>query len=73
MLRSCVEERDGDYVVVREDDGEGVIAEEKEKIFERGLSNNTGMDLTLSREILSFTSWKGSAHRRLFHIDDQDS
>ena len=41
--------------MVCEDDGDGVAAEEKEKIFERGFGKNTGMGLFLSREILSIT------------------
>ncbi|MCX6699377.1 MAG: HAMP domain-containing sensor histidine kinase, partial [Methanomicrobiales archaeon] len=44
-----------DQVIVCEDDGEGVIATEKEKIFERGFGKNTGLGLALSREILSMT------------------
>ena len=54
-IRFSVEEHDGDRVVVCEDDGDGVIAEEKEKIFERGFGKNTGLGLALSREILSIT------------------
>ena len=54
-IRFSVEERDGDHVVVCEDDGEGVVVGEKEKIFERGFGKNTGLGLTLSREILSIT------------------
>ncbi len=42
-------------VLVCEDDGDGVPAEEKEKIFERGFGKNTGLGLSLSREILSIT------------------
>jgi len=37
------------------DDGEGVAAEEKVKCFTRGFRKNTGLGLTLSREILSIT------------------
>jgi len=54
-IRFSVEERDGDHVVVCEDDGDGVVAQEKEKIFERGFGKNTGLGLALSREILSIT------------------
>ena len=54
-IRFSVEEREGDHLVVCEDDGDGVIAEEKEKIFERGFGKNTGLGLALSREILSIT------------------
>ncbi|MEI6839988.1 MAG: hybrid sensor histidine kinase/response regulator [Methanomicrobiales archaeon] len=48
-------ERDGNYVIVCEDDGNGVPADEKEKIFLRGFGKNTGLGLALSREILSIT------------------
>ena len=54
-IRFSVEEHDGDRVVICEDDGDGVVAEEKEKIFERGFGKNTGLGLALSREILSIT------------------
>ena len=51
---SCME-RDGNHVVVCEDDGDGVLAEEKERIFERGFGKNTGLGLALSKEILDIT------------------
>jgi PAS domain S-box-containing protein len=54
-LRFSVEERNGDHVVIGEDDGDGVIAGEKEQIFERGFGKNTGLGLALSREILDIT------------------
>jgi len=54
-LRFSAEKRNGDQIVVCEDDGVGVPAEEKEKIFERGFGKNTGLDLFLSREILDIT------------------
>jgi signal transduction histidine kinase len=54
-LRFFVEEHDGVHVVVCEDDGDGVVAEEKEKIFERGFGKNTGLGLALAREILDIT------------------
>jgi signal transduction histidine kinase len=54
-IRFSVEEHDGDRVVVCEDDGDGVVAEEKEKIFERGFGKNTGLGLALAREILDIT------------------
>jgi signal transduction histidine kinase len=41
--------------VVCEDDGDGVITVEKEKIFERGFGKNTGLGLALAREILAIT------------------
>ncbi len=54
-IRFTVEKCDGDHVVVCEDDGDGVVAEEKEKIFELGFGKNTGLGLALSREILDIS------------------
>jgi PAS domain S-box-containing protein len=54
-IRFSVKDRDGVPVVVCEDDGDGVLAEEKERIFERGFGKNTGLGLFLSKEILSIT------------------
>ncbi len=54
-LRFSEEKRNGDQIIVCEDDGVGVVAEEKEKIFERGFGKNTGLGLALSREILLIT------------------
>jgi signal transduction histidine kinase len=54
-IRFFMEERDGDHIVVCEDDGIGIPADEKEKIFERGFGKNTGIGLFLAREILSIT------------------
>jgi PAS domain S-box-containing protein len=54
-IRFSVEEAGDDHLIVCKDDGEGVVAEEKEKIFERGFGKNTGLGLALSREILSIT------------------
>jgi signal transduction histidine kinase len=54
-IRFSVDERNGDHVVVCNDDGDGVVADEKEKIFMKGYGKNTGMGLFLSREILSIT------------------
>ncbi len=54
-IRFAAEERDGNHIVVCEDDGEGVVANEKEMIFERGFGKNTGLGLTLAREILDIT------------------
>ncbi|MFA6226238.1 MAG: PAS domain S-box protein [Methanoregula sp.] len=54
-IRFSFEERDGDHVMVCEDDGDGIIAEKKERIFERGFGKNTGLGLALSQEILSIT------------------
>jgi signal transduction histidine kinase len=48
-------DRAGSRVIVCEDDGVGILAGEKEKIFEQGFGKNTGMGLFLSREILEIT------------------
>jgi PAS domain S-box-containing protein len=44
-----------EVVIVYEDNGAGIPAENKEKIFNRGYYTNTGFGLLLSREILSLT------------------
>jgi signal transduction histidine kinase len=54
-IRFTFEEHNGDHVMVCEDDGDGVVTEEKERIFDRGFGKNTGLGLALSREILSIT------------------
>lgn len=54
-IRFFVQESGDEYMIVCEDDGEGVPVEEKDMIFERGFGKNTGMGLFLSREILSIT------------------
>jgi signal transduction histidine kinase len=54
-IRFSVEEAGDDHIIVCEDDGDGVVAAEKEKIFERGFGKNTGLGLALSREILAIT------------------
>lgn len=45
-----------ELIVVIEDDGEGIPNEEKEIIFTHGFGKNTGLGLTISREILSVTN-----------------
>jgi PAS domain S-box-containing protein len=42
-------------IIICEDDGVGIPAEEKERIFERGYGKNTGFGLYLAQEILSIT------------------
>jgi PAS domain S-box-containing protein len=54
-IRFALEVREGNHVVVCEDDGDGVVAEEKERIFDRGFGKNTGLGLALAREILDIT------------------
>ncbi|MDD1693115.1 MAG: PAS domain S-box protein [Methanoregula sp.] len=54
-IRFSLQERNGDRIVVCEDDGVGIPGEEKKMIFERGFGKNTGLGLAISREILSIT------------------
>lgn len=54
-IRFSVEKRGDEHIIVCEDDGNGVIAQEKEQIFERGFGKNTGLGLALAREILGIT------------------
>jgi len=54
-IRFAVEETGAGHTVVCEDDGGGIPAEEKDRIFLRGYGKNTGMGLFLAREILSIT------------------
>lgn len=49
------EERDGNLVLVLQDNGVGIAKSEKKKIFERGYGKNAGLGLFLVREILSIT------------------
>ncbi len=55
FIRFSVEESGDGHLIICEDDGNGVVSEEKEKIFERGFGKNTGLGLFLSREILAIT------------------
>jgi PAS domain S-box-containing protein len=45
----------GDLLVVWEDNGIGIPAEEKDVIFDRGFGKNTGLGLFLVREVLALT------------------
>jgi PAS domain S-box-containing protein len=56
QVRFSAEERDGTLVIICEDDGVGVPLDEKERIFERGYGNNTGLGLALSKEVLDITN-----------------
>lgn len=55
MIRFRVQESDDGATIFCEDDGNGIAAEEKQKIFDRGFGKNTGLGLFLSREILAIT------------------
>jgi signal transduction histidine kinase len=54
-IRFSVQKSGDNHLIVCDDDGVGVLVEEKEKIFDRGFGKNTGLGLFLSREILSIT------------------
>ncbi|MEN6519458.1 MAG: PAS domain S-box protein [Methanospirillum sp.] len=54
-IRFSMRESGGDHLIVYEDDGVGVPADQKERIFERGFGKNTGFGLFLSREVLGMT------------------
>ncbi len=49
------EERGGQLAIIWEDNGPGIPDDLKERIFERGYGENTGLGLFLSREILAIT------------------
>jgi PAS domain S-box-containing protein len=57
-IRFYGEEQHGEYLIICEDDGIGIPADQKEKIFERGFGKNTGLGLFLSREIAAITGIK---------------
>jgi signal transduction histidine kinase len=44
-----------DLIISVVDDGVGITAEDKKRLFERGFGKHTGLGLLLSREILSIT------------------
>ena len=50
-----LQDPDDSLLIACEDDGVGIGADEKERIFERGYGKNTGLGLFLSREILGIT------------------
>ena len=55
VIRFRAGQREGDLVIACEDDGSGIPAAEKEKIFAREFGKNTGYGLFLAREILAIT------------------
>ncbi|MCX6696810.1 MAG: PAS domain-containing sensor histidine kinase [Methanoregula sp.] len=54
-IRFASEESGTSLTIVCEDDGVGISAEDKKRLFIRGFGKNTGLGLFLSREILSIT------------------
>jgi len=55
MIRVSSQESDTSLAIICEDDGVGISAEDKKKLFTRGFGKNTGLGLFLSREILAIT------------------
>ncbi|MFA5413957.1 MAG: PAS domain S-box protein [Methanoregula sp.] len=54
-IRVSSQEIDTGLRIVCEDDGVGISAEDKKRLFNRGFGKNTGLGLFLSREILAIT------------------
>jgi len=54
-IRVNVEQGEDTLTIIWADDGGGIPAEEKPKIFDRGYGTHTGFGLFLSREILTIT------------------
>ncbi|MCE5297317.1 MAG: PAS domain-containing sensor histidine kinase [Euryarchaeota archaeon] len=54
-IRFSLEDVNGGHSIICEDDGMGVSADMKEKLFNRGIGRDHGLGLFLSREILSIT------------------
>ena len=55
-IRVSSRHNDDRLVLSWEDNGVGILSEEKSKIFEKGFGKNTGLGLFLCREILSITN-----------------
>ena len=54
-IRITSRESEKGLVISVEDNGEGISAEDKKRLFERGFGHHTGLGLFLSREILAIT------------------
>ena len=54
-IRVSSQESDRGHIIVCEDDGVGISAEDKKRLFTKGFGKNTGLGLFLSREILTIT------------------
>lgn len=48
-------ETDTGLIITYRDNGSGITAEDKKKLFQRGFGKHTGLGLFLSREILAIT------------------
>jgi signal transduction histidine kinase len=56
-IRVGVKEAEGGLVISVEDDGVGIPADQKERIFEHGFGRHTGYGLYLAREVLSIAGF----------------
>jgi PAS domain S-box-containing protein len=54
-IRFTARESGENYLIICEDDGPGIPAKDKTKIFEQGFGKNAGLGLFLTREILAIT------------------
>jgi signal transduction histidine kinase len=54
-IRMSAEQVGDSMMIVYEDDGVGISAEDRERLFEKGFGKNTGYGLFLIREILAIT------------------
>jgi signal transduction histidine kinase len=54
-IRFSFRQSGDDLVITSQDNGVGIAAENKQKIFSKGFGKHTGLDLFLSREILAIT------------------
>ena len=48
-------ERDSGLLITYQDDGAGITAADKKRLFQKGFGKHTGLGLFLSREILAIT------------------
>jgi len=55
VIRTSSNDTEKGLVISVEDDGVGISAEDKKRLFTRGFGHHTGLGLFLSREILSIT------------------
>ena len=55
VIRTSSNDTEKGLVISVEDDGVGISAEDKKRLFNRGFGHHTGLGLFLSREILSIT------------------
>jgi PAS domain S-box-containing protein len=55
VIRVSAEKMDSFMVILFEDNGTGITADDKKRLFTKGFGKNTGLGLFLSREILSIT------------------